>query len=126
MISVHGSSTLREFADSVCLRHRHIAFPVLTEGKLVGVIAVSTLGCIDPKEWPIRRVEDLADRRVMKVVSSCDVMEALRLLLSESGQHMLFVTSPEGKLEGILTKTDILSALKLRSDTLRPANEEAL
>ena len=126
MISVHGSSTLREFADSVCLRHRHIAFPVLTEGKLVGVIAVSTLGCIDPKEWPIRRVEDLADRRVMKVVSSCDVMEALRLLLSESGQHMLFVTSPEGKLEGILTKTDILSALKLRSDVLRPANEEAL
>ena len=126
VVSVHGSSTLREFADSVCLRHRHIAFPVLTEGKLVGVIAVSTLGCIDAKEWPIRRVEDLADRRVMKVVSSCDLTEALRLMLSESGQHMLFVTSPEGKLEGILTKTDILSALKLRSDTLRPVYEEAL
>ncbi len=119
VVSVHASSTLREFADSVCLRHRHIAFPVLAEDRLLGAIAVSTLGCTDPKDWAAKRVEDLADRKIMKIASSCDVMEALRLLLSESSQHMLFVTTPAGKLEGILTRTDILTALKLHGEELR-------
>jgi CBS-domain-containing membrane protein len=52
-------------------------------------------------------------------------MEALRLLLSEHEQHMLFVISAEGKLEGILTKADILKALKMRSDGLLPAPNRA-
>ncbi|MEO6964336.1 MAG: CBS domain-containing protein, partial [Acidobacteriaceae bacterium] len=42
------------------------------------------------------------------------ITEALRLLLSEHGYHLLLVTSEEGRLLGILTKTDILSALDLR------------
>lgn len=50
-------------------------------------------------------------------------MEGLRLLLQEREQHMLLVTSEAGELEGILTKTDILAALKLRSDSAgRPAS----
>jgi predicted transcriptional regulator len=40
-------------------------------------------------------------------------MEALRLLTGEESQQMLLVTSSTGKLEGIVTKTDILSALQL-------------
>lgn len=118
VISVLGSSTLRDFADNVCVHHRHIAFPVLAddESRILGVIAVSALGLVHPEEWATKKVEDLADRRVMKVPPNCDLMEALRLLLSERDQHMIFVVSAEGKLEGILTKTDILTALKLRSD----------
>jgi CIC family chloride channel protein len=118
VVSVPGSFTLRDFADNVCAHHRHIAFPVLTddEPQILGVITVSALGLVHPQEWTTKKVEDLVDRRVMKVLPNCDLMEALRLLLSERDQHMLFVISVGGKLEGILTKTDILTALKLRSD----------
>lgn len=122
VVSVLGSSTLRDFADNVCVHHRHIAFPVLAddEEEILGLILVSALGLVHPEEWTTKRVEDLTDRRVKKIPANCDLMEALRLLLSEREMHMLFVTSPEGKLEGVLTNTDILRALKMRSDGSLP------
>ena len=38
------------------------------------------------------------------------------MLLSERTRPMLLVTSVSGKLEGIVTKTDILEALKTRGE----------
>jgi predicted transcriptional regulator len=43
-------------------------------------------------------------------------MEALRLLLGERHRPMLFVASQQGRLEGIVTKSDILTALQPRSE----------
>jgi CIC family chloride channel protein len=118
IISVLESSTLREFADNTCMQYQHIAFPVLSsdESKVLGVITTSVLGLVHPEEWSTRTVAELADRKVKKVRADTDVMESLRLLLSEHGQHMMFVTSATGELEGIVTKTDILEALKTRGD----------
>ncbi len=118
VVSVLGSSTLREFADNVCVNHRHTAFPVLADDQveIIGVISVSALGLVHPEEWMTKKIEEFADKRVKRIPLNCDLMEALRLLLSEREQHMLLVTSTDGKMAGVLTKTDILSALKLRSD----------
>jgi CIC family chloride channel protein len=123
VISVSGSSTLREFADTVYVQPRHSAFPVLMEdGKnILGIIVVSALGRVPPEEWTSKRVEELADRRIKKIAANSDLMEALRLLLSEHDQHLLLVTSAGGKLEGVLAKTDILTALKMRSEGTLPA-----
>ncbi len=122
VVSVLASSTLREFADHVCLHHRHIAFPVVDESGIVGVISVSALGLVRPEEWSTKTVADLMDRKAKKINANYDVMVALRLLLSERGQHMLLVTSENGKLAGILTKTDILTALKSREASRQATN----
>jgi CBS-domain-containing membrane protein len=55
------------------------------------------------------------DHRVTCVPPECDHREALRLLTTQRRTHMLLVTSEAGKLEGILTKTDILSAMDTRA-----------
>jgi CIC family chloride channel protein len=125
IVSVLGSSTIRDFADDVCWHHHHTAFPVLAGDRVLGVIAVSALGATPPEQWSLTRVEEMTDRRAITILANCDVMEALRLLLRERGQHMLLVTSAQGKLEGILTKTDILSALRLRSESLLEYAQEA-
>ena len=118
VFSVAGSSTLREFADNVSAHHQHIAFPVLADDgiEVLGVVRVSALGKVHPEDWTTTKVLEVTDRRVTKIGSNSDVMEGLRLLLKERDQHMLLVTSDSGELKGILTKTDILTALKLRSD----------
>ena len=73
-----------------------------------------------------RRSEHAAGRAgTEKISPDCDVAEALRLLLSEQDYHMLLVTSEDGNLTGILTKTDILSALQLRGGGAREAVYEA-
>jgi chloride channel protein, CIC family len=115
VISVDSSSTLREFADSVTIHHRHAAFPVFENHDLLGTISLWSLGKVPPQKWEQTPVRDLTDRRVIKVTPDCDLTEALRLLMSERAQHMLLVTAGDGKLEGILTKTDVLSVLNPRS-----------
>ncbi|MHB1958158.1 MAG: chloride channel protein [Acidobacteriaceae bacterium] len=127
VISAVASSTLREFADNICRHHRHITFPVLKDHAIVGIMSVSSLGLVPPREWTIRTVEDLAEKKIKKIAPDCDIAEALRLLLDEHDYHMLLVTSADGRLIGILTKTDILSALKLRGGGARePVYEAAL
>src|SRR6185437_9494976 len=59
VVSAVASSTLREFADNVCKHHRHIAFPVLKDGAIVGVMSVSSLGVIPYQEWATKKVEDV-------------------------------------------------------------------
>ncbi len=108
-----ASSTLREFADDVCRHHRHIAFPVLKDGAIVAIMLVSSLGGIPSWEWTTKTVEEVAQKNIKTIPPDCDVAEALRMLLSEQDYHMLLVTSQDGNLIGIVTKTDILSALKL-------------
>ncbi len=115
VISVQASRNLREFVDSVTAHHRHNAFPVYEDHQILGVISLWSLSKVPPQKWSQTTVRELTDRRVMKVPPDCDVMEALSLLMNQSGQHMLLVTSPTtGKLEGVLTKSDILSALRAR------------
>ncbi|MGC1783284.1 MAG: chloride channel protein [Acidobacteriaceae bacterium] len=120
VVSVAASSTVSDFAQNVSAHHRHTAFPVVQGDNIFGVIAVSVLGAVSPGEWAVKKVGDLADRRVIKISSDCDLMEALRLLLAERNRHMLFVISPQGKLDGILTRTDILLAFNAkRNGSLR-------
>ncbi|MGH9406717.1 MAG: chloride channel protein [Terriglobia bacterium] len=115
VVSVDASSSLREFADSVGAHHRHGAFPVYKEHEILGTIPIWALGRIAPQKWPQTTVAELTDRGATRVSPQCDLMEALRLLMAQSGRDILLVTSEEGKLEGIVTKTDILSALNARS-----------
>jgi CIC family chloride channel protein len=118
VVSIDARSTLREFMQSLGAHHLHAAYPVSADGKPVGVIAMRALGRVPAEKWDEVRVGDLAEHQVTRVSPDCALYEALRLLTDQRGRHMLLVTSPDGKLEGILTKTDLLSALQA---TGRPA-----
>jgi chloride channel protein, CIC family len=116
VVSVQGSVSLGEFADVISSHHRHTTFPVLDGHQIVGTVPSWSLTRTPAEKWLKTTVSDVAERKVMRVPSDCDAMEALRLLLGEGAQPMLLVTSTSGKLEGIVTKTDILEALRTRGE----------
>ena len=111
VILAEGEASLRAFAESVSRQELHAAYPVSQDGQVVGVIAMRSLGAVPAERWDDTRVSDLADLQVTRVNADCDVAEALRLLMQERRQNMLLVQAPRGQLEGILTKSDLLSAL---------------
>src|SRR5215469_6345581 len=116
IVSVEAGSMLRQFADSINAQHSHAVYPVYDLGEVVGTISVSALAKVSPQKWDQTKVRDVMDRQVRIVVPECDLEEALRLLMGQNGQHMLLVKAADtGKLEGVLTKTDILSALDTRA-----------
>jgi CIC family chloride channel protein len=110
--SVQASLSLSEFTEILSPHYRHAAFPVFEGKELLGLVAVWSITKVAPRKWETSHVRNITERRATRVSPDCDVMEALRLLLNEYKQQMLLVTSPTGDLEGIVTKTDILKALK--------------
>jgi CIC family chloride channel protein len=112
VISVQSRSTIREFVSSVAARHRHTFFPVYEGDQVVGTISVSDLSRVAPEDWDKITVGEFADRGAIRVTDDCDLSEALRLLVRERGAQMLLVTDGTGALNGIVTKTDILRAVK--------------
>ncbi len=124
VVSVQASMSLREFADVISPHYRHTTFPVLEGHQIIGTVPSWSLTRISAEKWTRTTVSHVTERKVIRVLPDCDAMEALRLLLSERAQPMLLVTSSSGKLEGIVTKTDILEALKTRGeDVLESSNE---
>jgi CIC family chloride channel protein len=118
VVSVEASLTLREFANIISPHYRHTSFPVLDNHKIVGIVPAWSLTRVAAEKWDKTTVLQCTDRKAIRVAPDCDLMEGLRLLLRERNQPMLLVTSPSGKLEGIVTKTDILEALKTRGEAV--------
>ncbi len=52
------------------------------------------------------------NRDTSRVTPDCELGEALRLLVREGGEQMLLVTDDNGRLAGIVTKTDILRSFQ--------------
>ena len=92
----------------------------MSGGKLIGVVNLLCVTRTPPERWEATRVGDVADKDVIEIAPDADVMEALRLLMSERHRAMLVVRSAEGDVKGLVTKTDILRALKSRDE---PAHE---
>jgi chloride channel protein, CIC family len=115
-----------KFVEYLRERPPHTAYPVLDGGRVVGMISMIPLSGLAPEKWDRTQVREVMKREVELVTPDCELQDALRLLMAPQGQHMLIVTSDDGRLKGIVTKTDVLSALSagaepdkaLRSETV--------
>jgi len=123
VISVPASLTLSEFAAMLTPHVHHEIFPVFEGQKLLGTCSLWAMSQVSPKKWSTSKVAEIVNHRVHRISPDTDVMEALRLLVGEHNQPILLVVQEEGRTVGIVTKTDILKALKLRRDSF-PARDE--
>jgi CIC family chloride channel protein len=81
---------------------------------LLGAVTLWSVVRTAPERWKHTKIRSLIDARVGRISPECDVTEALRLLLGEHKQHMLLVVSEQGKIQGVVTKADILHSLRTR------------
>ena len=114
VVAIQASSTLQALADAAQNHPHHTVFPVYDGHRLLGTASIWSLGKIDPRLWPQTPVHDVIEKEAARVSGDCDVMEALRLLRKQPGQHILLVVSSNDQLEGVVTRTDILAALETR------------
>jgi CIC family chloride channel protein len=124
VISAPASLTLREFAATLMPHVHHEIFPVFDGQKLLGTCSLWAMSQVPPEKWKTVRVADIVNHRVHGISPETDVTEALRLLVGEQNQPILLVVQEQGRTVGIVTKTDILKALKLRRDNSPPVGED--
>ncbi len=114
MAAVQGGITVQEFVRTLTPHVHHDVFPVFDGDRLLGAVTLWAALHVPPDRWEDTQVRDLIDARIGRIRPECDVTEALRLLLAEHTQPMLLVVSDQGTILGIVTKTDILHALRTR------------
>ncbi len=125
IVSVPASLNLREFEETILKQSSYTTFPVMDGHRVIGTISERSLINDGVARHPDMTVGDAVDREITEIPPNCDAMEALRLLLAEDAPPMLLVTGHNRKLEGIVTKSDLLEALKVRGEEPEPELERA-
>lgn len=112
-MSVSPDMTISDFVDQYLYKHYQPSFPVIDEGKLVGIISVHSIMETDRKKWGWMHVRSQMQpaagiNTVSHLMPAADALDMMRRL----AQTSLLVTD-EGKLVGILSITDIINYLSI-------------
>lgn len=104
--------TLEEMAHSYFLGGRHTRYPVVDEGKVIGLIDIDRANEIPRAEWPIVTVADVASRDLGEVVAAPDTsVDAVLPRLEAEGPGAILVVEG-GRLAGIVTRSDVIRLVR--------------
>ncbi len=106
--SVAPSLSVAELLEKM-MQERHVGYPVVEEGRLLGLIGLEDLNGASPQTRVLERM-----RPPLQVNEDTSALAALQRM-AEQGFSRLLITDADGSLVGILSKTDLLRALQLRA-----------
>lgn len=109
-VAVTADMTVAELVTAIVPARPHADYPVVKEGRFVGVVAVSAAGSVPPQDRPGRRVADIMTPSTLVPVlepkaAMVDAFEAL-----DPGSGRAFVVR-DGVLVGIISAADIKRAV---------------
>lgn len=111
VVCVPAEATIAEFISKYLLKHRHRSFPVVKEGRLVGMVAVDDVVGVPEEEWRHRTVYEVATREVIVAYpdeSLSDVLDVMEKY--DIGRVPVVDPRDPGRIMGIISKTDIVKA----------------
>ncbi len=93
------------------LKHRHMGYPVVDDGRVVGVVTFSDLSQIRREDWGRFKVEDIMSTKLITCRKDEEVLDALMKMNRENVGRLLVFEND--KLIGIITRTDIIRAIEI-------------
>ena len=91
---------------------KHLGFPVIEKGDLVGVVTLHDISNISPIDREAMIVSDVMTREPVTLPPEASLTDALKIM-STMNIGRVFVVR-EDQIEGIVTRTDILRFLELK------------
>lgn len=92
---------------SLMFKHKHLGYPVVKDGELVGIVTLKDIMNADPNT----RVEEVMSREVLTLKPGDEAFEAFRIM-SEKGIGRIPVVE-NGKLVGIVSRSDLMKIREL-------------
>ena len=117
--SIPSQCTLDEAVNQYFQSYGYGGFPVLEDGRLVGLITTFDIQNIPPSLWPWRRVEQVMRPRSESLLITPDipVIHALERMGRESWDRL--VVMQDGEIVGLVTYSAIVRYLQLRGFSSR-------
>jgi len=91
---------------------KHLGFPVIERDTLVGMITLADINKTSPIDREAMQVRDVMTREIVTLPPEAPVLEALRIMSAKDIGRIPVVA--DGKVVGIVTRTDILKVTELR------------
>jgi len=116
ILTVPPDITVQQLASDYFLVHPHGGYPVVQEGRLLGLITLDSVRAI-PKE--ARSYETVAKamvplERTLVVPPNFSALDALQRMAREKTERIL--VTQDGRLVGVVTQGDLMRAIRTRQD----------
>jgi CBS domain-containing protein len=117
--SIPSHRTLDEAVNQYFQSYGYGGFPVLEDGRLVGLITVVEIQNVLPSLWPWRRVEQVMRSHSESLVIEPDVpvIHAMERMAREGWDRL--VVMQDGEIVGLVTHSAIVHFLQLRGSSGR-------
>lgn len=109
--TVHPGMALAEVI-SLMYQTKHLGFPVVDRGYLIGIITLTDLSRVSPIDRDAMQVKDSMSRDVITLTPDAPVIDALRIMTQRDIGRIPILE--DGSLTGIITKSDIFTVMELR------------
>jgi len=93
---------------------KHLGFPVVDRGALVGIVALADVHKITPHDREAMQVRDVMTRSPTTLPPSAPLLDALKIITGKDIGRIPVVS--DGALVGIVTRTDVLRVMELREE----------
>ena len=93
---------------------RHTGYPVLENGDVVGVVALDDVRGISPEQRSETRVADIMTTDITSVHLDDEAFDAIQAL-QQNDIGRLLVLDADGNLAGLITRSDLVTALDIGS-----------
>jgi CBS domain-containing protein len=112
-VTVDADLTLGQFMDDVACSRRFTTYPVLEQGRPIGLLAFRSVASVPREEWNTRRVRDamVPFDEVPRLTEAEPAIEALAELSARDVNRGLVVD--DDRLAGFLSITDLARALEV-------------
>jgi len=113
VVSVSPSMSVEDLVKFM-FEKRHMGYPVMDGDSLKGIVTFTDIQRIPYVERSVAQVSDIMTRDVISVPSDAQASDVLRLVSSKNIGRVMVIDN--GKVVGILSRTDLVRVLRLRSE----------
>jgi CBS domain-containing protein len=112
-ISVSPSMSVEDLVQLI-FQKKHMGYPVMEGERLRGVVTLTDIERVPHIDRYVANVSDIMTRDIISVPSTARASDALKLISSKNIGRIMVVDN--GSLVGILSRTDLMRILRLKSD----------
>ena len=124
VITIKSSMSLADAVEEFFFKFHHAAFPVMTDGRLTGLLTLTNVRGVKKDDWPTTPVGEAAHKLDLEDTMSPEdnAMDALAKMMSGQADNLgRFPVVASGELVGIISRRDILHLLEFKGGLKKPS-----
>lgn len=114
LVTVSPSMSIQEVINNYFLKYGYTGFPVISEGKYLGILALRDIKSIPEEDRPLREVSEFYGRHKpqWEISPQDNALNALEKMLREDVGRLVILE--DGKITGMITRNGIARYLEIK------------